>query len=63
MAHEAGTKYLTTREAARILGFTPETLRRWDAEGHFKPSRRSPNGVRYYRLADVEAFAEKLEAV
>ena len=34
--------------AARLLGVTPQTLRKWEATGHHVPVRKSLGGTRYY---------------
>ena len=34
--------------AARLLGVTPQTLRKWEATGHQVPVRKSAGGTRYY---------------
>ena len=34
--------------AARLLGVTPQTLRKWEATGHLVPVRKSAGGTRYY---------------
>ena len=34
--------------AARLLGVTPQTLRKWEATGHLLPASKSPGGTRYY---------------
>src|SRR5579883_2716504 len=46
--------YLTIQDAARYLGTSVQTLRRWDASGRLKPVRHPANGYRYYRRADLE---------
>lgn len=43
-------------EAARILGVSITTLRRWEREGRITPGR-TPGGQRRYSIADVEALA------
>ena len=45
-------------EAARILGMSISTLRRWDREGHLKPVRLAPGGTRRYRRSDIDALIE-----
>ena len=37
-------------EAARILGVSIQTLRRWEREGEFLPDRKTQGGTRYYDL-------------
>jgi len=40
--------FLSTGAAARVLGVSTKTLRRWDAAGKFKPSYRTPGNHRRY---------------
>ena len=37
-------------EAARILGVSVQTLRRWEHEGQLSPDRKSEGGTRYYDI-------------
>jgi DNA repair protein RadD len=46
--------YLTVQQAARYLGVSSQTLRRWDAEGKLKSVRHPGNDYRYYKRADLE---------
>src|SRR5258708_31946536 len=46
--------YLTVLEAARYIGVSAQTLRRWDAEGKLKSVRHPGNGYRYYKRTDLE---------
>ncbi len=39
--------------AARLLGVTPQTLRKWEAAGHLVPVRKSPGGTRYYSTSQL----------
>lgn len=50
--HEQG--YLTVQEAAKYLGISAQTLRRWDASGKLRPLRHPASGYRYYRRTDLE---------
>ncbi len=50
---------LTVKEAAEWLGVSPATLRLWDKKGILKPSRRSDNHYRHYRLHDLQKLAAK----
>jgi excisionase family DNA binding protein len=50
------TGYLTVAQAARYVGVSPATLRRWDAAGTLKAVRRPASNYRYYRIADLEPF-------
>ena len=40
-------------EAARILGTSPGTLRKWEANGEITPARKSKGGTRYYAVEDI----------
>lgn len=46
-------KYLTIQEAARFLGVSTETLRRWDKAGKFKGIRNPVNNYRVYPESQV----------
>lgn len=47
--------------AARRVGVTPETLRRWERENKINPSR-TPGGERRYRVEDLDALTERASA-
>lgn len=40
-------------EAARMLGTSPGTLRKWEASGEITPARKSKGGTRYYAVEDL----------
>jgi predicted site-specific integrase-resolvase len=40
-------------EAAKLLGTTPETLRKWEATGEVIPTRKTKGGTRYYDAAKL----------
>lgn len=44
---------------ARILGVTPTTLRRWDADGTLKAQRQTSTSHRQYLEDDIEDFLTK----
>lgn len=46
--------YLTVQQAAKYLGVSAQTLRRWDAEGKLKSVRHPGNDYRYYKRSDLE---------
>lgn len=59
------TRLLKIKEAARLLGVHPATLRRWDKEGKLKavrigsrthPKNRGAVGDRRYRIEDIQKF-------
>lgn len=51
---------ITIGEAAKLLGVSIMTLRRWDESGRFSSVRKTPGGDRYYRIRDVELFGSDL---
>lgn len=48
--------YLTIKEAAKILGVTPLTLRNWDRSGRLKAYRHPINHYRLYKKGELEKF-------
>jgi len=44
------SRFIKIGEAARLLGITVQTLRRWELERSFLPDRKSEGGTRYYAL-------------
>jgi putative resolvase len=51
------SKMVTIAEAARFLGVSPQTLRRWEREGRLLPDERTPGGQRRYDLAKLRPNA------
>lgn len=51
---------ITVKEASKILGIHPMTLRRWDKSGKLKAVRHRFNNYRFYKKAEVEKLAAKL---
>lgn len=47
---------LTVKEASKVLGGTPVTLRRWDNAGKLKPKRHPMNHDRMYDPVAVDAW-------
>ncbi len=47
---------LTVQDAARLLGVSVQTVRRWDEAGKLKSVRHPANNYRFYRVADLERF-------
>ena len=45
---------LTIKDAAAVLGVTPETLRNWDRADKLKPIRHPVNGYRLYPVAELK---------
>lgn len=54
-------RYITIKNAAKLLHVTPLTLRNWDKSGRLKPYRHPANNYRIYRLDQIEAFLRQLE--
>jgi excisionase family DNA binding protein len=52
---QRGDDWLGLGEAARLLGITPNTLRRWSDSGHV-PSFTTPGGHRRFARAAIEAL-------
>jgi DNA (cytosine-5)-methyltransferase 1 len=53
-----GTKKYSIKEAASVIGVTPETLRRWDNDGKLVAHRNPLNNYRYYKGAQLDMFEE-----
>jgi DNA-binding transcriptional MerR regulator len=45
--------------AARMLGVSTKTLRRWDDQDTFKPEFRLPSGHRFYSRAQVKTMLDE----
>ena len=54
------SKLVTIKEAAKMLGVTPLTLRNWDNAGKLKASRHPINNYRVYRRSDIENLVETI---
>lgn len=48
--------YLTIAQAAKYVGVSAATLRRWDTAGTLQAVRRPGSQYRFYRIADLEQF-------
>jgi len=53
--------YVTVKEAARILGVHPATLRNWDLTGKLKAVRHPVNGYRLYLEEELKHILEEIE--
>ncbi|ELR70153.1 Putative methyltransferase [Fulvivirga imtechensis AK7] len=53
--------YLTISEAAKLLGVSPETLRRWDKSGKFRSVRHPINNYRVYPENNLLSIVEELQ--
>ncbi len=51
---------ITIAEAAKLLGVSLPTLRRWDGSGKFRARRHPMNGYRMYAKDDVMRLRKKI---
>ncbi len=54
-------KYINVGEAAKLLGVSKETLRRWDKSGKFESIRHPINNYRVYPESNVLSLVEELQ--
>jgi len=54
--------YMTIKEAAKLLGVTPNTLRNWGAAGKISEYRHPINNYRLYKEADLATLLRKIES-
>lgn len=54
--------YMTVKEAARFLGVSPMTLRRWDNEDKLKAIRHPMNNYRLYQRKRLERILKEIAA-
>jgi DNA (cytosine-5)-methyltransferase 1 len=59
--YPAVSELCTIGEAARLLGVSEVTLRRWDRDGKFSPHRHPMSGYRLYKRADVVKLRKRIE--
>ncbi|MBT6120222.1 MerR family transcriptional regulator [bacterium] len=52
--------FLTIKEASKILGVNPETLRRWDKAGKLKTKRHPMNNYRIYDADDINKLKQDI---
>ena len=55
-------RYLTVKEAAKLLEVTPLTLRNWDKSGKLKALRNPINNYRIYKPGKIELFLRRIES-
>ena len=55
-----GGDFVNTGEAAKRLGVSMDTLRRWDASGYLQPTVRTVGGHRRYSLVQLDSFVSDL---
>jgi putative resolvase len=49
-------KFLSIQDAAKYLGVSPQTLRRWERKKKIAPSHRTAGGQRRYSLSELQPF-------
>jgi len=60
---KADNKLVAIGEAAKRIGVSIDTLRRWDAIGYLRPDIRTEAGYRYYTTTKLELFLSDLVKV
>ena len=50
-------KFLSTADAAKILGVTPATVRLMARERKLPPAAQTEGGINLFRIADVKSLA------
>ncbi|MEX1223676.1 MAG: helix-turn-helix domain-containing protein [Pirellulales bacterium] len=53
--------YLRVKQAAQLLGVSPNTVRAWGADGKIPEYRHPVNNYRLYKQEELEQILEKLE--
>ncbi|MEO2033116.1 MAG: helix-turn-helix domain-containing protein [Planctomycetaceae bacterium] len=53
--------YVRVKEAAEILGVSPNTVRAWGADGKITEHRHPVNNYRLYKRKDLEKVLRQLE--
>ena len=53
--------YLRVKEAAALLGVSPNTVRAWGAAGRIPEYRHPANRYRMYKRADLERVNQQVE--
>ncbi len=53
--------YITIKQASKILGVSPLTLRNWDKNGKLKAHRHPMNNYRVYKIEDLEEVIQEIE--
>jgi excisionase family DNA binding protein len=53
--------YITIKQASKILGVSPITLRNWDNNGKLKAHRHPMNNYRVYKIEDLEKVIQEIE--
>lgn len=54
--------FITIKQASKILGVSPLTLRNWDNNGKLKAHRHPMNNYRVYKIEDLETVIREIES-
>ncbi|MCR4334637.1 MAG: MerR family DNA-binding transcriptional regulator [Patescibacteria group bacterium] len=54
-------KFITIKEASKMIGVTSLTLRNWDKNGKLKAIRHPMNNYRVYKIEDIEKVVNDIE--
>lgn len=57
----AAGRTVTIKDAAKYLGVSEVTLRRWDDAGKFSATRHPINGYRLYRMKNLERLKRSID--
>lgn len=57
------SKLLSIGQAAKLLGVSIDTLRRWDASGRLRSIRSGPRGHRFFKSADIEYYLQEVDII
>ncbi len=52
--------FLQIKDAAKLIGVSTDTLRRWDKAGKISSFRHPMNNYRLYRLSDLQKIIREL---
>ncbi|MEK7185187.1 MAG: MerR family DNA-binding transcriptional regulator [Patescibacteria group bacterium] len=58
----AEKEFLSIKEAAKLIGVAPLTLRNWDKSGKFTASRHPINNYRVYKKAEILMLIEDINS-
>ncbi|HEY0221087.1 MAG TPA: MerR family DNA-binding transcriptional regulator [Candidatus Paceibacterota bacterium] len=53
--------YITIKQASKLLGVSPLTLRNWHGIGKLKAHRHPMNNYRVYKIEDLEKVIQEIE--
>lgn len=56
-------RLLSIGQAAKLLGVSIDTLRRWDSAGRLSSIRSGPRGHRFYKKSDIEQYLQDIGTI